>query len=159
MAAFSGEIPVAIENATRRLYGVQFHPEVPRTAESNACAHGTRYTVVVLVASAGAVQVDLSTDGMALFKNFLFGIAELTPTFTMVDRRTAAIAEIRAIVGEDEAGRVIATHHAHCASLPRGVCACAPVRACMQCPSSAERVRMSVIRTGARGCTGRCSHS
>ncbi len=49
------------------------------------------------------LQVDLSTDGTAMFKNFLFGIAGLTPTFTMVDRRAAAIAEIRAIVGEDEA--------------------------------------------------------
>lgn len=53
------------------MYGVQFHPEV-----------------------------DLSVDGMAMFRNFLFEIAKLKGDFTMKSRQEEAIAEIRQVVGD-----------------------------------------------------------
>ncbi|KAJ1625527.1 class I glutamine amidotransferase-like protein [Pavlovales sp. CCMP2436] len=68
--AHSGELIVGIADASRHLYGVQFHPEV-----------------------------DLSTDGKQMMKNFLFGICGLQANFTVVNREHMAIAEINEIVG------------------------------------------------------------
>jgi len=67
----SGQIVAAIECAERRLYGVQFHPEV-----------------------------DLSVDGNAILSNFLFKVAKLSGSYTMESRQEAAIEEIRATVGD-----------------------------------------------------------
>ncbi len=61
----------AIENADRRLYGVQFHPEVVHTPR-----------------------------GAALLRNFTHTIAGLTGDWTMAAFREEAIAKIRAQVGE-----------------------------------------------------------
>jgi len=63
-------IVAAIESEEKRVYGVQFHPEV-----------------------------DLSVEGIKIFKNFLFGIAGVKPTFNLDTRKADAIAEIRRIVG------------------------------------------------------------
>lgn len=51
---------VSLENEERRLYGVQFHPEV-----------------------------DLSTDGIRMVKNFLFSVAKLSGTYTPKSRHQA----------------------------------------------------------------------
>jgi len=59
----------SMENTAKNLYGVQFHPEV-----------------------------DLTIDGKAILKNFLFGIARCTGSFTPISRETKAIEEIRASV-------------------------------------------------------------
>lgn len=68
--AHSGELIVGIADASRHLYGVQFHPEV-----------------------------DLSTDGIKMMKNFLFGVCNFAGTYTVVNREQMAIAEINEIVG------------------------------------------------------------
>lgn len=66
-------IVAAVEDPARRMYGVQFHPEV-----------------------------DLSTHGCAMLDNFLFRVAGLRPTFTMQCRMERAVAYIREAVGDNE---------------------------------------------------------
>jgi GMP synthase (glutamine-hydrolysing) A subunit len=68
--AHSGDLIVGIADASRQLYGVQFHPEV-----------------------------DLSTDGKQMMKNFLFGICGLQGNYTVLNREHMALAEINEIVG------------------------------------------------------------
>ncbi len=63
-------IVAAIENADKKLYGVQFHPEV-----------------------------DLSEEGQRIFEAFLFDIAGISPSFSMDSRKADAIAAIQAQVG------------------------------------------------------------
>lgn len=64
---------VALENASRMIYGVQFHPEV-----------------------------DLSDKGSAMFENFLFGVAKLQGNYTPKSRHQHAIDEIKQAVGDKE---------------------------------------------------------
>jgi GMP synthase (glutamine-hydrolysing) len=64
-------ICASIEHAEKKLYGVQYHPEV-----------------------------DLTPRGNQILQNFLEGICQLPRTFTLQSRKHAAIAEIRGIVGE-----------------------------------------------------------
>jgi len=72
----SGDIVAAMECAERQLYGVQFHPEV-----------------------------DLSTDGTAIFSNFLFKICGLAGSYTMACREESAISYIREAVGQKQVRR------------------------------------------------------
>jgi len=65
-----GETIVGIENREKKLYGVQFHPEV-----------------------------DLSPKGIDLFKNFLLNIAGCQQNFDLGSRETECIAEIQAKCG------------------------------------------------------------
>ena len=60
----------AIENAERKLYGVQFHPEVLHTV------HGTE-----------------------ILKNFLYKVCGLAPEWSMANYVSEAIEEVRAKVG------------------------------------------------------------
>ena len=71
VAARSGELIAAIECAQRKLYGVQFHPEV-----------------------------DLSRDGVAMFRNFLYGVCGLSGSYSMESRQQAAIDYIQQSVGD-----------------------------------------------------------
>lgn len=64
---------VGIENAERKLYGTQFHPEV-----------------------------DLTTNGRKMIRNFLERICDIKPSFTPKSRHQAALDEIRATVGDKE---------------------------------------------------------
>ena len=65
--ALTPALPVAgIENKSRRIYGIQFHPEVIHTP-----------------------------SGMDILKNFLFNICECTPSWTMVSIIESQIAEIK----------------------------------------------------------------
>jgi len=66
-------IAAAIECEEKRLYGVQFHPEV-----------------------------DLTAEGTTFFSSFLFDIAGVIPSFSMDSRKVDAIAAIRAQVGETD---------------------------------------------------------
>ncbi|EDO34799.1 predicted protein [Nematostella vectensis] len=68
--AQSGDIVAAIENESRKLYGVQFHPEV-----------------------------DLSVNGLAMLKNFLYGVAGCCGTYTVGSRLHTCLREIRHTVG------------------------------------------------------------
>ena len=70
VVAKSGELVAAIENAERKLYGVQFHPEV-----------------------------DLSVDGSQMIRNFLFGVTGLTGAYSAKCRQELAIEYIRSQVG------------------------------------------------------------
>jgi GMP synthase (glutamine-hydrolysing) len=70
VVATSGELIAAIENADKKLYGVQFHPEV-----------------------------DLSVDGTAMLRNFLFGVCGLTGSYSAACRQDLAIEYIRETVG------------------------------------------------------------
>ena len=70
VVAKSGELVAAIENAERKLYGVQFHPEV-----------------------------DLSVDGIQMIRNFLFGVTGLTGAYSAKCRQELAIEYIRSQVG------------------------------------------------------------
>ncbi|NPV60119.1 MAG: glutamine-hydrolyzing GMP synthase [Actinobacteria bacterium] len=63
----------AMEDPRRRLYGVQFHPEVAHTPL-----------------------------GKEILKNFLFGAAGLHPTWTMVSIIEEAVEEVRAKVGDNK---------------------------------------------------------
>ena len=61
----------SIESAERRVYGVQFHPEV-----------------------------DLTTHGKDMLLNFIVHVAQLPRTFTLTDRLATITAEIRREVGD-----------------------------------------------------------
>jgi GMP synthase (glutamine-hydrolysing) len=75
VAARTAEAPVAaMEDAGRRLYGVQFHPEVTHTA--------------------------FGTD---LLKAFLFDVCDCAPTWTPVQLIEDQVARIRAQVGDERA--------------------------------------------------------
>ncbi|MBC7247102.1 MAG: glutamine-hydrolyzing GMP synthase [Actinobacteria bacterium] len=63
----------AMEDAQRRLYGVQFHPEVVHTPL-----------------------------GKEILKNFLFGAADLLPSWTMVSIIEQAVRETREAVGDNK---------------------------------------------------------
>ena len=69
--ATSNNIIVGIANDSMKLYGVQFHPEV-----------------------------NLSTNGKLMLKNFLYNIANLKGTFTMRSRESECIDYIRKTVGD-----------------------------------------------------------
>lgn len=73
LVAVSGKIAAAIANNEKKLYGVQFHPEV-----------------------------DLTTNGKVMLKNFLFNIAGLSGSFTMQNREPECIEYIRRTVGNDK---------------------------------------------------------
>ncbi|XP_046672222.1 GMP synthase [glutamine-hydrolyzing] isoform X2 [Homalodisca vitripennis] len=62
-----------IANDKLRLYGLQFHPEV-----------------------------DLTTNGKAMLKSFLFDVASLTPNYTMESREAACIRYIKEAVGTNK---------------------------------------------------------
>lgn len=68
--AVSGQIIAAIANEQRKIYGTQFHPEV-----------------------------DLTTNGKQMLKNFLYNIAKLPGNFTMKSREQECIDAIKATVG------------------------------------------------------------
>lgn len=68
--ALSGPIIAAIANEQRKIYGTQFHPEV-----------------------------DLTTNGKQMLKNFLYNIAQLPGDFTMKSREQECIDNIKATVG------------------------------------------------------------
>ena len=69
--AMSDDLVAGIEHAEKKLYGVQFHPEV-----------------------------DLTTHGKKILANFVYTICNLKPTFTLSKRMNESIAEIRACVGD-----------------------------------------------------------
>ena len=68
--ARSGELVAGIECAEKRQYGVQFHPEV-----------------------------DLSVDGVAMLRNFLYGVCGFTGVYSKACREQLAIDYIRETVG------------------------------------------------------------
>ncbi len=71
VSARSGALIAGIEDRGRRIYGVQFHPEV-----------------------------DLTLHGKAMLGNFLFGIAKLERTHTIGGSIERAVREIRSTVGK-----------------------------------------------------------
>jgi GMP synthase (glutamine-hydrolysing) A subunit len=71
--ALSGPIIAAIANEQRKIYGVQFHPEV-----------------------------DLTTNGKQMLKNFLYEVAQLPGDFTMQSREQECIDQIRSTVGPND---------------------------------------------------------
>lgn len=74
VTALSGKLIAAIEDPKRKLYGVQFHPEV-----------------------------DLTVHGKEIFSNFLFHIAGFARTYTMENREEKALAYIKSTVGAQKA--------------------------------------------------------
>ena len=73
VVATSGEITAAIESVERKMYGVQFHPEV-----------------------------DLSVEGGAMLSNFLLGVCGLSGSFSMQSRQQTAIQYIRSNVADGQ---------------------------------------------------------
>lgn len=73
VAAKSGAVYAAIYDEDRRLYGVQFHPEV-----------------------------DLTVQGRRMLENFLKGICGLSGNYLLDDRIQTAIAKIREQVGDEK---------------------------------------------------------
>ncbi len=71
VTAMSGGLVAAIENAEKKWYGVQFHPEV-----------------------------DLTVYGRQILHNFLYSISGLSGTYTLENRKEKAIKEIRDKVGD-----------------------------------------------------------
>jgi GMP synthase (glutamine-hydrolysing) len=71
VVAMSGDIVAAIADDERRIYGVQFHPEV-----------------------------DLTDSGKEMLSNFLFNVANLEPTYTLEDRLQESIRYIQETVGD-----------------------------------------------------------
>lgn len=71
--ALSGSIVAAIGNDLRKIYGTQFHPEV-----------------------------DLTTNGKQMLRNFLFEVAQLPGNFTMKSREQECIDNIKATVGSTD---------------------------------------------------------
>ncbi|XP_063965146.1 GMP synthase [glutamine-hydrolyzing]-like isoform X2 [Lytechinus pictus] len=73
VAAKSGNIVASIANEKKRLYGVQFHPEV-----------------------------DLSENGKQMLRNFLFEVSSCSGSYTMMSREESCIQEIRKRVGNNK---------------------------------------------------------
>nr|XP_054768428.1 GMP synthase [glutamine-hydrolyzing]-like [Lytechinus pictus] len=73
VAAKSGNIVASIANEKKRLYGVQFHPEV-----------------------------DLSENGKQMLRNFLFEVSSCSGSYTMMSREESCIQEIRERVGNNK---------------------------------------------------------
>jgi GMP synthase (glutamine-hydrolysing) len=74
VTASSASAPIAaFENADRQCYGIQFHPEVTH-----------------------------SEAGVAILRNFLFGIARCTPSWDLGDYRKSKVKEIRIAVGNSK---------------------------------------------------------
>eukprot|EP00053_Salpingoeca_punica_P013825 m.125252 g.125252 ORF g.125252 m.125252 type:complete len:665 (-) comp16314_c1_seq3:1229-3223(-) len=73
IVARSGQLTAAIECAEKKIYGVQFHPEV-----------------------------DLTVHGKEMFSNFLFGVAGCEANYSVVDREQTAIELIRSVVGASQ---------------------------------------------------------
>ncbi len=71
VVGISGDIVAAIADDERRIYGVQFHPEV-----------------------------DLTDNGTRMLSNFLFNVAGLDPTYTLENKLDEAIHYIRETVGD-----------------------------------------------------------
>uniref|UniRef100_A0A7S4QLU4 GMP synthase (glutamine-hydrolyzing) n=1 Tax=Ditylum brightwellii TaxID=49249 RepID=A0A7S4QLU4_9STRA len=71
LEATSGGLTAAIANESKKMYGVQFHPET-----------------------------DLTVHGSQFISNFLFKIAGLEANYTLDDRHQTAIQEIRDTVGD-----------------------------------------------------------
>lgn len=71
-------IVTSMEHLTKKIYGVQYHPEV-----------------------------DLSSCGEMIFKNFLFNISKMKQNYTMGDRFNEIIKEIQVAVGGDTDKKVI----------------------------------------------------
>lgn len=69
--ATSNDLIAGFEDAQRKLYAVQFHPEV-----------------------------DLTPHGLEMYANFLFKIAQLDADYTVEDREKKAITEIQQLVGD-----------------------------------------------------------
>ncbi|XP_022787009.1 GMP synthase [glutamine-hydrolyzing]-like [Stylophora pistillata] len=68
--AKSGDIVAGIEDESRKLYGVQFHPEV-----------------------------DLTENGVLMLRNFLYGVAGCCGTYTVLSRVDTCIQQIKKSVG------------------------------------------------------------
>lgn len=66
-----GDIICGIENKDKSIYAIQFHPEV-----------------------------ELSVNGVQMFKNFLFDIAKLSGGYSIEDRESQCIRELREVVGD-----------------------------------------------------------
>ena len=62
---------IGVANSDSKLYGLQFHPEV-----------------------------DLTDNGFEMIKNFVYDVAAIKPSYTMVCRQTSCIAHIRSVVGD-----------------------------------------------------------
>lgn len=73
VAGHSGEVVAAFYHEAKKVYGVQFHPEV-----------------------------DLTEHGREILGNFLFKIAGLTGNYVLEDRINMAIAKIKEQVGEEK---------------------------------------------------------
>ena len=73
VVATSGDITAAIESVERKMYGVQFHPEV-----------------------------DLSVEGGEMISNFLLGVCGLSGSFSMQSRQQTAIEYIRSNVADHQ---------------------------------------------------------
>ena len=73
IATSKAGVIAAIGNDNTHIYGVQFHPEV-----------------------------DLTTNGKQIIKNFLFDVAGMPGDFTIQDREARCIQEIRDHVGEHD---------------------------------------------------------
>lgn len=69
--AKSGDLVAGVEDESRKLFGVQFHPEV-----------------------------DLTENGVTMIKNFLFGVAGFCGTYTVDSRMETCIRQIRKTVGD-----------------------------------------------------------
>ncbi|GAB6018698.1 hypothetical protein CHUAL_000374 [Chamberlinius hualienensis] len=69
--ATAGPIVAGIAHEKNRIYGVQFHPEV-----------------------------ELTVNGVGMFKNFLFGVACCTGVYTMQNREQSCINYIKEVVGD-----------------------------------------------------------
>ncbi|RMX38265.1 hypothetical protein pdam_00003398 [Pocillopora damicornis] len=68
--AKSGDIVAGVEDESRKLYGVQFHPEV-----------------------------DLTENGVVMLRNFLYGVAGCCGTYTVISRVDTCIQQIKKSVG------------------------------------------------------------
>jgi GMP synthase (glutamine-hydrolysing) len=78
--AHSGHLVAGIEHNEKKLYGLQFHPEVRPNLNQFVTYDD---------------QVDLTPNGKKIFQNFLFNIAGLSGSFTLEDREKSSIEYIR----------------------------------------------------------------
>ena len=103
--SYSSSNITGIANEKAHLYGLQFHPEVRnilviiwRDGEINRYTfiHCSETDNILLL----MLQVDLTTNGKLIMKNYLYGICGFSGEFTIKDRETKCIDHNKERVGD-----------------------------------------------------------
>ena len=92
VARSSRDIIAAVADVERRLYGMQFHPEVDLTENG--------WSLCILLTFSN--DFFICHAGKTMLSNFLFDISGMKPSYTLEKRELQCIEYIRRVVGRDK---------------------------------------------------------